>query len=178
MLFLSPWIHPGPLLCLLWFRVFSLSSVLDEVLPLQKVNISGLFTLGYISSHFFLKGFLHLQTPTVIFLYLAISGMFFPSLPALSPPIHSKVSAKNHVSRCCVCQSPLIYAAFRTHICVLWCHKDHSINVCLPLARLESPGGKERSLFCFLLYPQCLAEKALSKYLLNQQMKYATCLSL
>lgn len=75
-----------------------------------------------------LKGFLPLKAP-IADLYLAMSGMFCPSVSAFLSLVCPKVSAQNHVSNCWINVSPLWCMLPSEHLS----QPDHSINVCHPL---------------------------------------------
>lgn len=110
--------YPGLLLCLFWLSIASSPFLLDEFLPsVKRVPVlSELKDVLALPPSSTLKGFLPLKAPMAFFLYLAMSRMFFLSLPALSPPVHSKVLALSRVSSCWVSISLLRYTLPLEHL--------------------------------------------------------------
>lgn len=110
--------HPGLLLCLFWLSIASSPFLRNEFLPsVKRVPVlSELKNVPALPPSSTLKGFLPLKAPMAFFLYLTMSRMFFLSLPALSPPVHSKVLALSRVSSCWVSISLLRYTLPLEHL--------------------------------------------------------------
>lgn len=119
------------------------------------------------------KGFPHLKTLTAVLLLwprLQCSSPASQTCHLLSiiksqPPIMSPTVETISVPLGICC---LQNTCFMPHNIIITVNPIISVNVCHPSVRLEAPGRKVRCPFFSLSYPQCVAEKALKKYLWNQ----------